>query len=77
MSPIFVVIGGGVLIGVFDSSGEVLDQHLIDYDLEESGECPVCHEEIEQTDICLTCGYVFSEGNGLETAIAHYRKDMT
>ena len=59
----FIFVSGGCVTSVYhEDLNETDDFNLIDFDCEESGECPVCRREIfEELDRCPECGYFWDE----------------
>lgn len=71
---IYVTIEGGVVASVCNAAGDEVPYLVIDYDLEEGGECcPVCHRErnpdAEIDNTCAHCGYSEERDNALACAV--------
>lgn len=74
--PVFVEVRGGAVVAVYDETGK---PHpfpvVIDYDVIDSGECPVCANEYDGESPCEGCGYDAGENNALRAAVLMYNPE--
>lgn len=74
--PVFVEVRGGTVVDVYDETGT---PHalpvVIDYDVIDSGECPVCANEYDGESPCDGCGYDAGKDNALRAAVLMYNPE--
>lgn len=62
-NKVFVFVDGGVCNDVLDEDGHTVDYVVVDFDCQESGECPVCRGYLgdaplyDQDNEPCDCGY--------------------
>ena len=59
MAQTYIFVSGGVITDALDKNANPLpDLCIVDYDLIEGGECPVCWADFREDDpICPRCGF--------------------
>lgn len=73
---VFVIVEGGCVSDIVNAKGESIAYGaIIDYDLDQCGAYPVCHEERTPDEDCPTCGYNESKDNALSCAVAYHETD--
>lgn len=73
--PVFVEVRGGAVESVYDETGKPHALPIvIDYDVIDSGECPVCANEYDGDSPCDGCGYDAGKDNALACAVRLYNQ---
>lgn len=76
---VFIEVSRGAISEVSDQQGnQYVNACVIDYDMEQEGQCPVCWDPRYPDEVCAKCGYDpkanKGDGNAIECAARLWRE---